>query len=393
MAISRERKGNCPMKRTITLLLTLALLLTLCGCGGKTEVSADLDNDRGLSAGSIAQLCEIGDTLYYTMWNGTTYLLYYFEKPSGISGPLCGKPECQHTDKDCNAYVEGSVRIGSYNGMIYYFGYEYGTGAVIRRMAADGTAHETVRVMDMNTLPGSGYTRIIQFHRGYMYYSMEASNIVDGEEHISLYIAAVPLDPNEEITVILDEETGKIDLSVQLYGDSMYIMDHSEKLRLRRWDCTTHDMELLLDVESPIKSPDFWVTDSDIYFNGVIGKAVSEDGTEGTAREVYRYGLSDGAFEHVFSWFTPIGYSDIIADGFVAAVRKEDGQAYAMVVDFQGNTILNESFSVAGFPDQALRGLCQGTDKDYVYLYSLSSGGFGVPLNGGEPILLYTLDQ
>ena len=91
----------------------MALLLTLCGCGGKTEADADLDNDRGLSAGTITQLCEIGDTLYYAMWNGTTYLLYYFEKPSGISGPLCGKPECQHTDKDCNAYVEGSVSIGS----------------------------------------------------------------------------------------------------------------------------------------------------------------------------------------------------------------------------------------------------------------------------------------
>ena len=76
MAISREMEENCPMKRTITLLLTLALILTLCGCGGKTEAGADLDNDRGLSTGSITQLCEIGDTLYYTMWNGTTYLLY-----------------------------------------------------------------------------------------------------------------------------------------------------------------------------------------------------------------------------------------------------------------------------------------------------------------------------
>ena len=227
---------------------------------------------------------------------------------------------------------------------------------------------------------------------------MEASSIVDGEEHISLYIAAVPLDPDEEITVILDEETGKIDLSVQLYGDSMYIMDHSEKLRLRRWNCETHDMELLLDVESPVRSPDFWVTDSDIYFNGAGGKAVGEDGTERTAREVYRYGLSDGTFEYVFSWFTPIGYSigysDIIADGFIAAVSwPVDEKVYAVAVDFQGNTVLDTSFSVAGFPDQALRGLCQGTDKDYVYLYSLSSGGFGVPLNGGEPILLYTLNQ
>lgn len=381
------------MKRTITLLSALVLLLTLAACGSVTETDASLDSDRAFSARSMAQLCEIGDTVYYTMWNGTTNQLCYVEKPTGISGPLCGKPECQHTDKNCNAYVEGSVKIGSYNGMIYYFGHEYGTGDVIRRMAADGTAHETVRVLKTDTLPGSGYTRIIQFHRGYMYYSTEASNIVDGEEHISLYIAAVPLDPNEEITVILDEETGNIDLSVQLYGDSMYIMDYGEKLRLRRWDCKNHDMELLLDMESPIKSPDFWVTDSDIYFNGVIGKAVGEDGTEGTAREVYRYGMSDGTFEYVFSWFTPIGYSDIIADGFIAAVRKEDGQAYAVAVDFQGNTIMDADFSIADFPDQALRGVCQGADEDYVYLCTLSSGGFGVPLNGSEPILLYTLDQ
>ena len=381
------------MKRTITLLSALVLLLTLAACGKVTEPDASLDSDRAFSARSTAQLCEIGDTVYYLIMGQSGKLVYYYDKVSGVSGPLCGKPECRHTDTNCNAYVGTAVAIGSYGGMIYYYDYEYLTGHVIRRMAADGTAHETLRVMELDTFPGSGSDRIIQFHRGYMYYATESKTIVDGQERLGLYIVAVPFDQEEDITVILDEETGDVDLSVQLYGDSMYIMDYGEKLRLRRWDCKTHDMELLLDVESPMKSPDFWVTDSDIYFNGVIGKAVSEDGTEGTAREVYRYGLSDGAFEYVFSWFTPIGYSDIIADGFVAAVRKEDGQAYAMVMDFQGNAILNESFSVAGFPDQALRGLCQGTDKDYVYLYSLSSGGFGVPLNGGEPILLYAPDQ
>ena len=381
------------MKRTITLLSALVLLLNLAACGKATEPDASLDSDRAFSARSTAQLCEIGDTVYYLIMGQSGKLVYYYDKVSGVSGPLCGKPECRHTDTNCNAYAGTAVAIGSCGGMIYYYDYEYPTGRVIRRMAADGTAHETLRVMELDTFPGSGSDRIIQFHRGYMYYATESKTIVDGQERLGLYIVAVPFDQEEDITVILDEETGDVDLSVQLYGDSMYIMDYGEKLRLRRWDCTTHDMELLLDVESPMKSPDFWVTDSDIYFNGVIGKAVSEDGTEGTAREVYRYRLSDGAFEYVFSWFTPIGYSDIIADGFIAAVRKEEGQAYAVAVDFQGNTILDASFSVANFPDTVLRGLCQGTDEDYVYLCTLSSGGFAVPLNGSEPILLYTPDQ
>ena len=386
------------MKKAMAIALAALLMLTACGCRESSAIpeesgNGSLDSDRAFSARSTARLCEIGDTVYYLIMGQSGKLVYYYDKVSGVSGPLCGKPECRHTDTSCNAYVGTAVAIGSYGGMIYYYDYEYLTGHVIRRMAADGTGHETLRVMEMDTFPGSGSDRIIQFHRGYMYYATESKTIVDGQERLGLYIVAVPFDQDEDITVILDEETGDVDLSVQLYGNSMYIMDYGEKLQLRRWDCTTHDMELLLDVESPIKSPDFWVTDSDIYFNGVIGKAVSEDGTEGTAREVYRYGLSDGTFEHVFSWFTPIGYSDIIADGFIAAVRKEDGQAYAVAVDFQGNTILDADFSVADFPDMVLSGVCCGADEDYVYLYTLSSGGFAVPLNGGEPILLYTLDQ
>ena len=386
------------MIRTITLLLTLTLLSALPGCNSKAEMDTDLDSDRALSARSTAQMCEIGDTVYYVTTHITAkesvHLIYYYEKASGVSGPLCGKPECRHADTKCNAYVGNVVAIGSYNGMIYYFGYEYGTGNVIRRMAADGTEHETVRTLKQDTFPSSGYARIIQFHRGYMYYTTETTTIVDGQQCDGLYIAAVPLDSDGEITVILNEESGDVDLSAQLYGDSMYIMDCGEKLQLRRWDCETHDMELLLYTESPISSPEFWVADSYIYFNGATGKVVSEDGIEGTARDVYRYGLSDGVFELVFSWLTPIGYSDIITGGMIAAVSwPVDEKVYAVAVDFQGNTILDVSFSVAGFPDTVLRGTCQGADEDYVYIYSWGTGGFGIPLNGSEPILLYMPDN
>lgn len=65
------------MRRTITLLLALAMLPALAACG------------EG--------------------------------KDTGIGGPLCGKTECRHDDKDCNAYLRyGSRCILVDKGRIYW---------------------------------------------------------------------------------------------------------------------------------------------------------------------------------------------------------------------------------------------------------------------------------
>ena len=49
-------------------------------------------------------------------WNGVTYYLtaewlYYYDEASGISGKLCGKPECDHNNHNCNAHVLSLIHI------------------------------------------------------------------------------------------------------------------------------------------------------------------------------------------------------------------------------------------------------------------------------------------
>ena len=90
---------NYPMKRTITLLSALVLLLTLAACGKVTEPDANLDSDRAFSAWSTAQLCEIGDTVYYLIMGQSGKLVYYYDKVSGCIRAIvrqAGVPAYRH---------------------------------------------------------------------------------------------------------------------------------------------------------------------------------------------------------------------------------------------------------------------------------------------------------
>ncbi|MBR6006748.1 MAG: hypothetical protein IK064_03890 [Clostridia bacterium] len=120
-------------------------------------------------------ICETEDAWYWC--TGYLYYLYYYDKPSGETGPLCGRPECEHEEKynnkDCNAYI-GHCRdhMQLYEGKLWWVGPNNEKGDLpniaLWREDLDGTNREK---MGMVTFPDNTHynPQAYWIHRGRLY--------------------------------------------------------------------------------------------------------------------------------------------------------------------------------------------------------------------------------
>lgn len=134
------------MRKKIILFILLSCLLTSC-INSKTSPSLLLDNqfdtveflpeyDFRNEFGKWRQLYE-SEQAYY-LFSDTNPFLHYYDKESGISGVLCGKPECNHSDTSCNAYLAGG------SSLMYYDGYIYSVQSV--SSVVDGVSQNLIRL-------------------------------------------------------------------------------------------------------------------------------------------------------------------------------------------------------------------------------------------------------
>ena len=137
------------MKKAFLLLLALCLL---CSCSSPEESDTSLllddqfdtaeflpEYDFRNEFGKWREMCE-SEQAYYLFSTSNNYL-HYYDKESGISGILCGKPDCDHSDTSCNAYFIGSGDLMFYDGYIY----SVQQGNTLIRIKPDDTERETVQ--------------------------------------------------------------------------------------------------------------------------------------------------------------------------------------------------------------------------------------------------------
>ena len=118
-------------KRIATLTALIIALLSLFGCaktGGQDvgEQSGGIEDKRYVldyHYGSLAALgtsnsiLETDNSVYYLYEN----MIYFSDKDYKDWLPLCVKPNCSHSDKDCDAYIDGAESgIWIYDQYIYY---------------------------------------------------------------------------------------------------------------------------------------------------------------------------------------------------------------------------------------------------------------------------------
>ena len=352
------------MKRTFPILLALALLfLAGCDSSGTEEEKRTVDTARSFSHYYKNVLAaETKDTIYYIGAND--YFIKYVDKVTGITGVLCGKAECSHDDKDCNAYTSyaGANCLFVDSGRLYWL-CETENNYLTKTLysaALDGTDRRDVVEFDKGTIPESQVSYpCFAFYDGYLYYSVVEHVIEDGEPNNYNYVCAFPLDPNKDPIVILHEKTdGDYNLSMQLYGDSLYIVTNDvhvlskengdtvsgRDFRLRRWDTQTCQLETLYeDLGSLLHwTMELWVTDDGVYFDRI---------SQGPQRVgIYKYDFESGKCDYQFSsgvdW-NLVGIADNLVTGFQITDNNDGVYDFNVVIkDFSGNVVVDDTYVI-----------------------------------------------
>ena len=164
------------MKKVFVILQALLLVLTF-GC---TNASDAPHTDARLvpedfSQASLRDYCaETADGYYYQ--NGE--FIYFSPRGSHAFYPLCSKPNCDHSDENCNAWC-GSA-FGYYDGSLYAVSMNNNNGQVeLIKMNPDGSDHTVVTPLQLGQ---DGAAFQAQFHHGKLYIYTSANALLPIDE-------------------------------------------------------------------------------------------------------------------------------------------------------------------------------------------------------------------
>ena len=133
----------------------------------------------------------VGDTIYFKFGAN----MYYYDMNTGITVPLCGKAECNHTSGSCNAYFWDLCGFCYYNQKIYWVEWE-NDHYYLASMNLDGSQHERVQEMP-EPFVFNEFASNMRIHRGYVYIGEELAGVKDGKPYNHLVISRVKVGAGE----------------------------------------------------------------------------------------------------------------------------------------------------------------------------------------------------
>lgn len=153
----------------------------------------DIENDENdeIIDGIIWNYMAISDKgYYYWVMSGQYDFLYFMDKATGKSVPLCNRPDCEHIDENCNAYYKTVIhssadgvefdrsRVLFYDGFVYVLAHDFDGVHYLYRISEDGSKQEQYMRLYKKELTQTGSegqsirytTPEICIHKGYVYY-------------------------------------------------------------------------------------------------------------------------------------------------------------------------------------------------------------------------------
>lgn len=164
------------MKRTKYLLIPLAAALLLAGCGAPPPAAEPVTEETAAAPAVTDSAAWRPQNGYGVCFIETEQVKYVLENKKIYFSPqgsdefylLCSRPDCSHTDENCNAY--GGVAIGWYDGRLYSATLDVG-GPKLISMAPDGSDHREVGELLSPLYPNgqSGGAYWFYFCEGFLY--------------------------------------------------------------------------------------------------------------------------------------------------------------------------------------------------------------------------------
>lgn len=367
------------MKKICWMLFFLCIC-GLCACQTSNEEGleaqfrtndflADYDVPQDYAAAD-GTLCRVGDVYYASLGN----LAVYHDSVSGLTGALCDRADCSHSDTNCNAYLApGNVSgIQIYDGKLHWL-QAGGLSRTLYRMDLDGNHRESVQTVD----DISGLAPRFAIHRGYVYTSVMKSEMEKGQSYYVLEIKQYKLgDTEQEAQVIYSQRyDGELNYNIRFYRDHFYVaVDNDETLEskayhreLFSYDLSAQKWELIWEDTLP------WTT-----------RAILVDGTGAEVLEI-QYG-------------TPYTVQRVRID-FESGTRTEMGTIVPIEEEFQSASMVNGYIVLYTFTRDEPREshMCRILDwntyevvsdheiqGDFVYCIGSDENGIVLTQNGGE---------
>lgn len=321
--------------------------------------------------GGTPTACSTDDTLYYlNKSKSRAYFLRYMDKATGISGVLCGKPECTHTGTSCNGYMGGhATGLSLYDGRLWWLDQ---AELIVYSCALDGSDHREELSIERRMVGyGSELSGLpdIYFHRGAMYWANQQLVVTDGVNHFRSDLFAFPLDGSEPYTVFQAMDAGFP--YVYAHGDELVIIcDRSERRDEERYyamDVFTYDLNSRKASVLFSGETDFTTADQ---------KAVlREDG-------IYQMGEISGVYTADRNWAYVLRFLPWEGGGFIPVeIQGEDapeicGVHYSCTLTDGAFTVSvraleGESLLEASFPDTGIEvngsAILMGWDESCYY--------------------------
>ena len=371
------------------MLLGIALLLLLTGCE-RAPGQGSLDSDRNTIHYELTfkDVCATEDTVYFRC----NQLVHYYDKESGVSGVLCGKAECEHStapDSSCNAYVGNVKGMSLYGGRLYWM-----NDKSISSMAPDGTDHRTERAISLELFASQRGMGAV-FHRGYMYLWIKNCSVEDGAEIIRLDVAAIPLDSEEEATLIYSHKLGTYAsvwdpvITIQAYGDDLYILENLAVRSEGREDAypTVYDFSILR-YSAKTGEVDTLYHDEEANFYRTEDLWAMEEGivflchTKGASPHTYRLDYATGELHTILDGGVSLGEDLIVSRnyryekssptnpwGMTLAPQdiEVSGDFQVTLWNFAGEVMLDGSYPLSGIYEYPT---FMGADDTYAYFLS-----------------------
>ena len=364
------------MKKAVILILASLVLLSFCACtcknpGAETNDPTSAPNDPENTQDDACvfdpvtdcdnRFCKLGDHAFIELQDSYVFSfdsspILYWEKGVGEGGVLCSKPECDHQNSDCNAYVGTMGNYSYYNGRIYMltipysympedwattpFGQGWNDYYSIISMKPDSTdRREEYRIEYEN----ADYPLKMFIHRGsvFLYFSRQ---VVEHAVPYNTYrVDVIELGKDERRTIYeLKHSKSHQQPFFQFRGDEVYIARLRSEKRLAHIELTVYNVlsGAVEETEYEVALRDAWLYDFYLTPDGEMLFAFESDYETYSSKifaiedgkAVERIAFEDG--EHFFS----AGF----ADGLVCAnfmIDPDPDRMLYWITDFDGNLV------------------------------------------------------
>lgn len=258
------------MKSFCRFILFIFVIIFFSGCNNMTISSDDYvesqDSQYWFINKEYGGMAET-ETGYYFLSGPASSFLYFFDKQSGNTVPVCNKPNCLHADEPddtkiatCNAYLGQNIcYLNIYKNKIYYVADKWKDGDVTQAlysMLLDGTKKQ--EVMEFRERLTN-----LQIHRGFAYYATTDNGTIADKESSTktkAILYKVNIEKVHPKAIVIDEVDAiyaqigcMICYGNNVFYNVMYFSDpslNSKVVNVKRYKILTAEVTKFLSVPS-----------------------------------------------------------------------------------------------------------------------------------------------